>query len=212
LVNATCPGGSCKLAFWLDWNEDGDFADAGESYVTTVNDGSQTITFDIPSISWEDWPAKLYARFRIYNSDYAGSYLPTGFVAGGEVEDYLFSSPPTAVNILPFKAMGTESSIVLLWETTSELDNLGFNVYRSTSLDGTRVKLNAELIRSLVAPGSPFGAAYEYADTAVRAGKTYYYWLEDVDIFGKARLYGPADASTIDRRGKELPPSLPAGE
>ena len=208
--DGTCSG--CKLGFWIDWNLDGDFADEGESYLQSVGFGDNTVSFAIPSyITWQNWPASIYVRFRLYAGNYDGGYLPTGLVVNGEVEDYRFASPPTAVDMLSFLALGGDSSITLFWETTNEIDNLGFNVYRATSVNGARVKLNAQMIPSLVAPGSPFGAAYEYADTTVRFGRTYYYWLEDVDIFGRTRLYGPVDAKLKHQISKELPPSQPKG-
>jgi hypothetical protein len=57
-------------------------------------------------------------------------------------------------------------------------------------LNGPRVKLNAAMIPSKVAPGSPFGAAYSLVD-GVPPKSTYYYWLEDVDIYGVRTLHGP---------------------
>jgi uncharacterized repeat protein (TIGR01451 family) len=158
-----------------------------------------------------------YLRFRISPPDGNGQctadIAPTGFVAGGEVEDYriTLSGDPTSVGILPLRAMAVDSSVVLMWETANEFDNLGFNVYRATSPEGARVRLNAELIPSLVPPGSPFGAAYEYVDSAVKVGGTYYYWLEKVDIHGRTDLLGPVDISLSDLRGKPLPPLLPFG-
>jgi hypothetical protein len=95
--------------------------------------------------------------------------------------------------------------VELAWETGSEIDSLGFNLYRATSIDGERTKINDELILSK-APGSPFGAEYTYTDAAVRRrwswdrvrgfvwGRTYYYWLEDVDIHGNSELTDPVVA------------------
>ena len=84
---------------------------------------------------------------------------------------------------------------MLNWETEREVANLGFNVYRATAADGERTKLNAAMIPTLLPPGSPFGAAYEYTDGTMRGKKmTYYYWLEDVEISGKTTLHGPVSA------------------
>ena len=41
------------------------------------------------------------------------------------------------------------------------------------------------------APGSGQGAGYEFQDTDVVAGETYWYWLEDVDLGGVASMHGP---------------------
>jgi hypothetical protein len=101
---------------------------------------------------------------------------------------------PTAVDLLWFTATGGEEAITLGWETATELENLGFNLYRAESVDGPRTKLNEVMIPTNVPPGSNEGAVYEYVDGDVVPGITYYYWLEDVDIYGGTGLHGPVDA------------------
>jgi hypothetical protein len=78
----------------------------------------------------------------------------------------------------------------LTWETVSELDNLGFHLYRAETLDGPQTRLNTHLIPS-PAPGSPVGAAYAWWDGNVTPGVIYYYWLESVAIHGPVSRHGP---------------------
>lgn len=213
------------LSVWFDWGYDGQFDPEIDSVinqqVSWSGQETQRFTIDIPAGGLSSPGAYLYYRARLFAAQPAASLAAAGDVAvaassavffglavNGEVEDYHYATP-TAVDMLPFLAIGGDSSITLLWETTNEIDNLGFSVYRATSVNGARVKLNVEMIPSLVAPGSPFGAAYEYTDTAIRNGKTYYYWLEDVDIYGKTGLYGPVDATSNHQISKELPPGQP---
>jgi hypothetical protein len=100
------------------------------------------------------------------------------------------------VQLLSFTATADNKSIKLSWETASETDNLGFNLYRATAIDGQRTKLNKELIPSATPPGTNFGAVYEYVDTAIKSKKAtyYYYWLEAMDIYGSTQLFGPEEA------------------
>jgi hypothetical protein len=99
---------------------------------------------------------------------------------------------PTAVDLLRFEAWPDKRAIHVQWETGQEVDNLGFNLYRSESVDGPALQLNKTLIPSLVPPGSPYGAVYDWIDRyRLRRGQTYYYWLEDLDIYGRATLHGP---------------------
>jgi hypothetical protein len=80
-------------------------------------------------------------------------------------------------------------TVIVEWTTESEVNLAGFNVYRSESLDGPYVRLNNTLI-----PASPdpiAGASYSYADSTARAGVTYYYKLEDVELDGTATMHGP---------------------
>jgi hypothetical protein len=100
---------------------------------------------------------------------------------------------PTSVNLKSFTATAGQDAIVLNWETTSEVENLGFNIYRAESVAGERTQLNASQIASFE-PGSPNGFTYGYTDNTVAKGVTYNYWLEDVDIYGKTTLRGPATA------------------
>ncbi len=113
---------------------------------------------------------------------------------------------PTAAQLLFFEATGREELIELNWETASEVNNLGFNLYRATSVDGERTKINAELIPTKIPPGSPFGALYNYEDRNVARDQIYYYWLEVVDINGQSELHGPVEAQVefyeSDLRGK----------
>ena len=108
----------------------------------------------------------------------------------------LADNDPTAVELASFTAtpQAWTGRILLAWETISEVDNVGFNLYRAESPTGRPVKLNAVLIPSQ-GPGSPSGYTYTYLDRAVRSGPTYYYWLEAVDIQGATERFGPVSAA-----------------
>ncbi|MCX5905591.1 MAG: T9SS C-terminal target domain-containing protein, partial [Proteobacteria bacterium] len=81
---------------------------------------------------------------------------------------------------------------ILKWETAAEMENAGFNIYRSETADGEFVKINDGLIS---AKGSATeGASYTFVDRRTERGKTYYYKLEDVDLSGKTTFHGPASA------------------
>lgn len=108
-----------------------------------------------------------------------------------------FASPeavPTAVDLASFTAVPHSGAIDLSWETVSEADNLGFNLYRSASPGGPRIRLNEALIPSQLPPGSPLGATYTFVDETALPGITYYYWLEDLDIYGLKTEHGPVSA------------------
>jgi hypothetical protein len=105
-------------------------------------------------------------------------------------------SGPTAVSLLSFDAVPQGAAILLTWETADEVDNLGFNLYRAGSPTGPLARLNDELIPTLVPPGSTSGAVYEWLDeVGLVPGQLYFYWLEDVDIYGHTTLHGPLQAT-----------------
>ena len=77
--------------------------------------------------------------------------------------------------------------------TESEIDNAGFNVYRSDSKNGEYIKINEAL---LPATGSPTqGASYSFTDDNVRNRKTYFYKLDDIDFNGTSTMHGPVSAT-----------------
>jgi hypothetical protein len=189
-IFATVTGGTGDLWAWFDWDNDGDLSDETPISWTSLPPGMTELDLVVPGAYNQ---GELYARFRLVPECY-GNPGYTGEVINGEVEDYYWGeTPPTAVSLAAFDAAAAGSSVQLTWETASELDNLGFNVYRALSPVGVRSQLNASLIASQ-APGSAAGAAYSFADEAVNAGATYYYWLEAVDVNGGTSLQGPVSA------------------
>jgi hypothetical protein len=131
----------------------------------------------------------------------------------GAVAGIRFCRPgtPTAVGLASFEATAKAQDVALSWETASEVDNLGFNLYRGDAADGPWTQLNAGLIPSLVPPGSPVGATYTYEDGGLQAGMTYYYRLEAVDVYGQSEFYGPVSASLQLAQRSPIRPRLNPG-
>jgi len=102
----------------------------------------------------------------------------------------------TPVVLKSLSATAVENGILVAWETATEVNNLGFNIYRAELVDGERAKINPELIMSKLAPGDLFGATYEFLDESAAIGVTYYYWLEDVPLESGVTpgIYGPISA------------------
>ena len=83
------------------------------------------------------------------------------------------------------------TSVEVEWETASELDTVGFNLYRSQSSDGPYDQINDRMI-----PASPdplIGGEYSYIDEGVEANLTYYYRLEEIDSAGNSTYFGPIE-------------------
>ena len=95
-----------------------------------------------------------------------------------------------AVTLASFTAAGGDDQVLLEWETASEVNNIGFNLWRSTNEAGSYAKLNDSLIPSQ-AMGSVIGAHYYYTDSDVSNGATYYYKLESVATDGSSEVHGP---------------------
>lgn len=77
------------------------------------------------------------------------------------------------------------------WETETEIDTAGFNVYRSETIGGDYELLNETLIPSN--GNSVSGARYSFTDEDVAAGNTYYYRLEDVELDNTTEQHEPIE-------------------
>jgi uncharacterized repeat protein (TIGR01451 family) len=112
------------LNAWIDFNEDGDFADAGEQIaddVIVTDTASHTVlSFKTPITAQI---GKTFARFRLSSQS---GLAATGTATDGEVEDY-------AVNI---QQLGTIGDYV--W---NDLDNDGVQGIGDEPLEGVMVKL-----------------------------------------------------------------------
>lgn len=99
---------------------------------------------------------------------------------------YVTVNPATAVTFRTLWATRSAKGILLRWSTASELDALGFNVYRATT--GPRAKLNRSLI------GTNGGGFYSFLDRKAPRGTTLRYWFQVMDLDGSTSWYGPTTA------------------
>ncbi|MGB3220234.1 MAG: hypothetical protein WBD79_22790, partial [Anaerolineae bacterium] len=102
---------------------------------------------------------------------------------------------PLAAGLADFTVQVQEQGILVAWETTSELGNLGFDLWRGETPNAPTQRLNAALIPSQ-APGSSQGFSYAWLDqNNLVMGVTYYYWLDVVEFSGAHERHGPLSAT-----------------
>ena len=121
----------------------------------------------------------------------------------------------TAVKLMSFEARPLDSAISLAWQTGSELDNLGFHVYRALSENGPWTRVTASLIPGL--GSSAVGRAYSFRDGGLTNGVRYFYRLEDVDASSKTTSHGPVSAVPLvgasdGAPGSEAPGASPGAK
>lgn len=92
----------------------------------------------------------------------------------------------TNIELSEFYAVSGDSQVTLFWKTETELNNAGFNIYRSETENDGYAQINDSLI-----PAEGIGASYEFVDTEIQNGNTYYYKLEDLDLGGNPTMHGP---------------------
>ena len=111
------------------------------------------------------------------------------------------SEIPTAIILSSFTANVKGNKVVLKWETGTEINNIGFNIYRSETEDGGYVKINGNIIPAK--GSSTHGAVYKFKDTTVDPGKTYFYKLEDIDSVTGSTQHGPRKAEIAGLKKKK---------
>jgi hypothetical protein len=168
----------------------------GKVYIIVIN-GNATIQADVSALGVKDGDVNIYE----YSSTVKDTIVATPTVSSGQ---FTFTAPasgivlaeitpsPTVIALVSLTATPLADAVLLEWETASEMDTAGFNLWRAEAASGPYIQLNADLIP---ARGEPYvGARYHYIDQAVVRGMTYYYQLEDVDLFGVRTRHGPVTA------------------
>jgi hypothetical protein len=183
-----------------------------EVYVLVINASLTSIPdiqADLSALDVNDGTVQVYE----YSSSNKDAIVATPTMTAGR---FTFTAPadgivlavvkssPTAVTLASFTATAHSESILLEWQTVSEIDTLGFNLYRSHTASGGYVRLNDTLI-----PGQALkplaGAAYTWLDDNVKPGVMYYYELEDLGTYGQITSYGPVWAMAGLRHRLYLP-------
>lgn len=117
------------------------------------------------------------------------------------ISNFTFASSnsgfPTHAVVTSFHAESTSAGAVVGWGTGSEVGTAGFHVDRFDDGSKRFVRVNDELIPSV---GAGQGGTYRLIDPSAVSGSTYRYRLEEVELSGERRRYGPFEV-TVDGPG-----------
>ncbi len=185
------------LYIWLSWGSDDGVTDTAKVTIamgqaggdwTRIATNRGTLSGSQPS------PGKgtLFSEFK-----------QTFTINANESWDFTFANLTGGDNSLPVQisriiARTYNNSIVIEWETKTEVDISGFEVFRSeTGLPGSFKLISSYLTNdSLKAKGfSSFGAKYTFVDVGVRPGSVYYYTIEAVNKDGRREKIGEISVS-----------------
>ena len=192
---------------WADLDALGTFVDETES-LTKVHG---TVYWEEDPPNWAEYsvtgsPDLYYIRAHLVNGASYGT-PPTEALIKTDIllfqycsditqasQTFSFAVPlATAVELVSFEALPLDGAVALEWKTGSELDNLGFHLYRAESEEGQYTRITANVIPGL--GSSPQGATYSYRDSGLTNGVTYYYQLEDIETTGSKEFHGPVLAT-----------------
>ena len=152
--------------------------------------GDYSMTQVDPSNDFDMWTLQEYGMLRVGTDDgNTGSNSSRWSTWWAKL-----SLGPTLAKIRNFNARGYDDGRILLqWTSGYESGNLGYNVYRESN--GQRTKLNTQIIAGSALISGPkialtAGKSYAWADQSAPNGTRY--WLEDIDLNGKSSWTGPA--------------------
>ena len=75
-----------------------------------------------------------------------------------------------------------DGAVVISWVTESEVDNAGFNIFRSEKPQGSFIKVNPKLVQGAGTTGER--NEYVWTDNTAKPNVEYYYQIEDVSFAG----------------------------
>ncbi len=186
---ATAATTNNTLTFSANWNSS---TGATKYYldVSTASDFSSYVSgyqnLDVGNVTTKSVTVAIavnhYYRVRAYSD--AGT--------SGNSNVITVSDASLPVTLSSFEAQYSSGTPTLYWTTQSEMDNMGFNVYRSISQNlGQSIQLNVNgLIEGTYNSTEP--TDYTFVDMfGVEENFTYYYWIESVDNAGEIETFGP---------------------
>ncbi len=91
---------------------------------------------------------------------------------------------PLPVELANFSAKMVDQSVQLTWMTHSETENTGFHIYRRADEETAYSRITRAMIPG--AGNSSSRQEYGFLDREVTEGKTYSYYLQDIDYKGRA--------------------------
>jgi hypothetical protein len=142
--------------------------------------GDYSCQFILTEESFHGWPG--------------GSYVGNWASAmGADIQFSIVEDNSLPVQLSFFRAEFTDNLILIEWSTESELNNAGFEIYKSTDTDSqyslvSSYKNNPELIGQ---GNSNHRHEYSITDEFIEWGRTYFYRLAEVDFSGVKTFYGP---------------------
>jgi hypothetical protein len=129
--------------------------------------------------------------------------MEVDLAGSGMINNIRFSAEPTAVELLYFKVdRPLNGEVNLSWATAAEIDNLGFYVYRSSSLSIDE----AERIHFEPAASGSGGHTYNFTDTP--GSGSWWYFLSDIDTYGVETFHLPDTQTAIFSQTIFLPLSI----
>lgn len=185
-VGVGSPSNNELVNVYIDYNGDNTFNETNERVFQAAGGTGKTngdvfsFMFTVPTTGLI---ANQRVRMRVLSTfDTGTSYANFSSVPDGQIEDYSVQfSGVLPVELTNLTAQPKTKSILLEWETATEINNEGFEIQRSEDNSSFST---IEFVRG--AGTSDVAQNYAYDDYEVTAGKQYYYRLKQIDLDGRS--------------------------
>lgn len=187
---------------WIDYDNDG-VIDTGEEVMngstpTTNTTSVITANITIPTTAVENTLLRMRVMGECNSAVSTNDKTCAANYFIGDVEDYsILISPPLPITLLSFDAIvNQDNHVELHWITATEINNIGYDVERSSDLKSFT---NIAFVQGSGNSTSP--KSYSFIDEAIKEKDIYYYRLKQKDYDGKFEYFGPI-AINFDLEGK----------
>jgi hypothetical protein len=157
---------------------------------------------DLDENSEPTWPKDVVGIFTQYDNS---SPYTDGYELVPRAYSDISGDGSLPVELTSFSATAGDAKITLKWVTESEIDNVGFEIWRSMEEEGEYTSLasytNNDDLKGQF--NSNTRHSYRFTDKLVANDFTYWYKLVDVDLNGKKTFHGPLSA-TPHANGTEI--------
>jgi len=141
--------------------------------------------------------------------DYEISFVVPNSKADGDLQIAFPTSedPVLPVTLTSFNAtFNAQNFVTLSWVTQSEMNVVGYNIYRNNEnkLD------SATCLNQLIQAGNTSQEqTYTFRDNKITSNGIYYYWLHRVDYDGVSTFHGPITVMVTLSGGNSSAPTIP---
>jgi len=100
------------------------------------------------------------------------------------------------IELTYFKSIERPDGLLLMWETATELENYGFTILRSETLESVKKDTSWTDVQFIEGAGTTTEVQYyEFLDRYASVAGTYAYKLKQIDFDGNISLFGPIIAT-----------------
>jgi hypothetical protein len=171
-----------------------------------INGSTYYIRYENGFSAWMIWDDS--GNYYYYTEDAGDTPPSTGWTPNwpGMPPAPTVSGGTLPVVLSTFTADFINNTPTIYWETQSEVDNMGWNIYRNEEEDfSSSTILTDEMIPGHGTTTEPSYYNFEDRIQNTVVGSTYFYWLESIDYSGISHVYSRVAQITIPDPSAEPP-------